>query len=63
MGDLILIGVMKAIHEPDLKVPGDVAVIGISNGFIPAMCKPLLLTQKPVALNQVNWLLSKCWPV
>ena len=42
MGDLILIGVMKAIHEPDLKVPGDIAVIGISNGFIPAMYKPVV---------------------
>ena len=42
MGDLILIGVMKAIHELDLKVPADIAVIGISNGFIPAMYKPVV---------------------
>ena len=42
MGDLILIGVMKAINEPDLKVPGDIALIGISNGFVPAMCKPVV---------------------
>ncbi|MFT3682811.1 MAG: LacI family DNA-binding transcriptional regulator [Ferruginibacter sp.] len=40
MGDLILIGVMKAIHELNLKVPDDVAVIGISNGFIPTMFNP-----------------------
>ena len=40
MGDLILIGVMKAIHELNLKVPEDVAVIGISNGFIPTMYNP-----------------------
>lgn len=40
MGDLILIGVMRAIHELKLKVPEDVAVIGISNGFIPTMFNP-----------------------
>jgi LacI family transcriptional regulator len=40
MGDLILIGVMYAIHEMKLKVPGDIAVIGISNGLIPTMYDP-----------------------
>lgn len=40
MGDLILIGVMKAIHELGLAVPTDVAVIGISNGFIPTLFSP-----------------------
>ncbi|MEO8403340.1 MAG: LacI family DNA-binding transcriptional regulator [Chitinophagaceae bacterium] len=40
MGDLILIGVMHAIHELDLKVPEDIGVIGISNGLIPTMYKP-----------------------
>jgi LacI family transcriptional regulator len=40
MGDLILMGVMKAIHELNLKVPEDVAVIGISNGFIPTLYHP-----------------------
>ncbi len=42
MGDLILIGVMKAIHALNLKVPDDVAVIGISNGFIPTMYNPTI---------------------
>jgi LacI family transcriptional regulator len=42
MGDLILIGVMQAIHELKLKVPKDVAVIGISNGFIPKMYDPVI---------------------
>jgi LacI family transcriptional regulator len=42
MGDLILIGVMKAIHEMKLKVPEEVAVIGISNGFIPNMYSPVV---------------------
>ncbi len=42
MGDLILIGVMKAIHALNLKVPEDVAVIGISNGFIPTMYNPAI---------------------
>lgn len=31
---------MRAIHELNLKVPEDVAVIGISNGFIPTMFNP-----------------------
>jgi len=40
MGDLILIGVMKAIHELKMNVPKDVSVIGISNGFIPTLFNP-----------------------
>jgi LacI family transcriptional regulator len=40
MGDLILIGVMYAIHELKLKVPEDIGVIGISNGLIPTMYNP-----------------------
>lgn len=42
MGDLILIGVMKAIHELNLKVPKQIAVIGISNGLIPTMYNPVV---------------------
>lgn len=42
MGDLILIGVMRAIHQLNLKVPEDVAVISISNGFIPTMYNPVI---------------------
>jgi LacI family transcriptional regulator len=40
MGDLILIGVMQAIHELNLKVPGDIGIISISNGLIPTMYNP-----------------------
>jgi LacI family transcriptional regulator len=40
MGDLILIGVMYAIHKLKLRVPEDIAVIGISNGLIPTMYDP-----------------------
>lgn len=40
MGDLILMGVMKAVHELNLKVPDDLSIIGISNGFIPALYHP-----------------------
>ncbi|MBI1344428.1 MAG: substrate-binding domain-containing protein [Terrimonas sp.] len=40
MGDMILMGVMQAIHELDLAVPGEVAVISISNGLIPTLFKP-----------------------
>ncbi|MEO6230510.1 MAG: LacI family DNA-binding transcriptional regulator [Ferruginibacter sp.] len=40
MGDLILIGAMQAIYERGLKVPEDIAVISISNGFIPTLYNP-----------------------
>ncbi len=40
MGDLILIGVMYAVHELQLRVPEDIAIISISNGLIPTMYNP-----------------------
>lgn len=40
MGDLILIGTMRAIHELDLSIPEDISIISISNGLIPTMYKP-----------------------
>jgi LacI family transcriptional regulator len=40
MGDLILIGVMYAIHQLKLRIPNDIGVIGISNGLIPTMYDP-----------------------
>lgn len=40
MGDLILIGVMYAVHKLKLRVPEDIGIIGISNGLIPTMYDP-----------------------
>lgn len=40
MSDEILIGAMKAIQKAQLKIPGDIAVIAISNGFIPKLYHP-----------------------
>lgn len=40
MGDLILIGVMQAVHELNLKVPADVSIISISHGLIPTLFSP-----------------------
>ena len=40
MGDLILIGVMYAVHKLKLRVPEDISIIGISNGLIPTMYDP-----------------------
>lgn len=40
MGDMILIGVMYAVHKLKLRVPEDIAIIGISNGLIPTMYDP-----------------------
>ena len=40
MGDMILVGVMQAIHEMRLKVPEEISVISISNGLFPTMYDP-----------------------
>jgi LacI family transcriptional regulator len=40
MTDEILIGVMKAIQELEIKVPAEIGVISISNGFIPNLYYP-----------------------
>lgn len=40
MGDLILIGVMYAIHKRQLRVPDDIAVVSISNGLLPTLYDP-----------------------
>ena len=40
MTDEILIGVMRTIQELQLKVPKDIGVISISNGFIPNLYYP-----------------------
>ena len=40
MGDLILMGVMKATFDLNLKVPKDISIISISNGFIPTLYRP-----------------------
>ncbi|MDZ4808041.1 MAG: LacI family DNA-binding transcriptional regulator [Bacteroidota bacterium] len=40
MGDMILIGVMYAVHELKLKVPEEIAIISISNGLMPTMYDP-----------------------
>jgi LacI family transcriptional regulator len=40
MGDMILMGVMHAVHESKLTVPEDISIIGISNGLIPTLYNP-----------------------
>lgn len=40
MGDLILMGVMQAVHELGLRVPEEVGIISISNGVIPTLFNP-----------------------
>lgn len=40
MGDLILMGVMQAVHELGIKVPDEMGIISISNGFIPTLFNP-----------------------
>ncbi len=40
MGDLILIGVMYALHEKKMRIPEDISVISVSNGLIPTLFDP-----------------------
>lgn len=40
MSDLMLMGAMQAIHEKGLNVPGEIAVVSISNGLIPTLYNP-----------------------
>jgi LacI family transcriptional regulator len=40
MGDMILMGVMHAVHKLKLRVPEDIAIISISNGLIPTLYDP-----------------------
>lgn len=42
MGDLILMGVMSAIHASKLRVPEDISVISISNGLLPTVYDPVI---------------------
>lgn len=40
MSDEILIGVMKVLHRSGFNIPADIAVLSISNGFIPGLFFP-----------------------
>ena len=40
MSDELLIGAMKSIYQSDLKIPDQLTVLSISNGFIPGLYKP-----------------------
>jgi LacI family transcriptional regulator len=40
MSDEILTGVIMAINKLKLSIPQDIAVLAISNGFIPKLCNP-----------------------
>jgi len=40
MSDELLIGAMRAIQNKQLKIPNDISVISISNGFIPKLYYP-----------------------
>jgi len=40
MGDMILVGVMYALHESKLKIPEDIGIISISNGLFPTLYQP-----------------------
>lgn len=42
MSDEILTGTIMAINQKGLKIPTDVSVLAVSNGFIPKICNPVI---------------------
>ena len=40
MSDEILVGVMKALYRSNLRIPDDISVLAISNGFLPGLFNP-----------------------
>ena len=40
MSDELLIGAMKAINRSNIRIPQDISILSISNGFIPGLFKP-----------------------
>lgn len=40
MSDEILVGVMKALHQSNVRIPDDISVLSISNGFLPGLFNP-----------------------
>ena len=42
MSDEILIGVMKALYKSNTRIPDDVSVLAISNGFLPEIFNPVI---------------------
>ena len=40
MSDEILVGVMKCVQKKKLKIPKDISIISISNGFFPKLYYP-----------------------
>ena len=42
MSDEILTGTIMAINQKGLKIPTDISVLAVSNGFIPKICNPVI---------------------
>ncbi len=42
MSDEILTGTIMAINQKGLRIPSDVSVLAVSNGFIPKICNPII---------------------
>ncbi len=42
MSDEILIGIMKALYQSKIRIPDDISVLAISNGFIPELFNPVV---------------------
>ena len=42
MSDELLVGAMKAVNQLELRVPDDISILAISNGFIPGLYHPAI---------------------
>ena len=42
MSDEILVGIMKAVYKLNYRIPDDVSILAISNGFIPEIINPTI---------------------
>lgn len=42
MSDEILTGTIMAINQKGVKIPSEIAVLAVSNGFIPKICNPVI---------------------
>ena len=42
MSDEILVGVMKALYRSNIRIPDDISVLAISNGFLPEIFNPAI---------------------
>ena len=61
MSDELLIGAMKAINHSDIRVPEDISILSISNGFIPGLFKPVITYIETSGYELGKLAIKECW--